>query len=188
MPGDVTQLLLDWNQGDRDALDRLLPLVADEMRRLASIYLHGERRGHTLEPTALVNELYMKLVDRRRVNWQDRAHFFAFAATTMRRILVDHARSKGAEKRGGDQQRITLADDVALTGGPRVDWIDLDRALDQLADLDERLARVVELRFFAGLTLDETAEVLDCSPVTVSRDWRAAKSFLLLQLGGDETT
>lgn len=112
MPGDVTQLLLDWNQGDRDALDRLLPLVADEMRRLASIYLHGERRGHTLEPTALVNELYMKLVDRRRVNWQDRAHFFAFAATTMRRILVDHARARSRVKRGGGAPHLSL-DEVA---------------------------------------------------------------------------
>lgn len=182
MPSDVTDLLLDWNRGDREALDQLLPLIADEMRRLASIYLHGERKGHTLEPTALVNELYMRLVDRKRVDWQDRAHFFAFAATTMRRILVDHARSHRADKRGGDLQRITLVDDVALVDEREIDFIDLDVALDQLAKLDERLSKVVELRFFAGLSLDETAEVMDCSAATVSRDWRAAKSFLLHRL------
>lgn len=182
MASDVTDLLLAWNAGDLGALDRLLPLVADEMRRLASIYLRGERLGHTLEPTALVHELYMRLVDRQRVDWQDRAHFFAFAATTMRRILVDHARARQTDKRGGDYQRITLVDDVALTRGPKIDLIDLDLALDDLTHLDERLCRVVELRFFAGLTLDETAEVLDCSPVTVSRDWRAARSYLLRRL------
>lgn len=183
MPSDVTDLLLDWNQGDRQALDQLLPLIADEMRRLASIYLHGERKGHTLEPTALVNELYMRLVDRKRVDWQDRAHFFAFAATTMRRILVDHARSKQAEKRGGDMRRITLVDDLALVDEREIDFIDLDVALDELTTLDERLAKVVELRFFAGLSCDETAEVLDISRRSVQRRWRSSRAFLLRRLG-----
>ena len=187
MSEDVTDLLLAWNEGDRNALDRLLPLILDEMRKLASIYLHGEREGHTLEPTALVNEVYLRLVDRKRVDWQDRAHFFAFAATTMRRVLVDHARSHRAEKRGGDRERVTLADDVALTDQRRIDVIDLDAALVDLERLDPRLARVVELRFFAGLSVEETAEVVGQSRATVNRDWRAAKSFLLHRLGGAES-
>lgn len=181
---DVTALLLAWNRGDDAALDDLIPLVAGELRKLAHHYLGRERSDHTLQPTALVNEVYLRLVDRKQVSWRDRAHFFAFAATTIRRILVESARKKKSAKRGAGARPLTLTEAEGLTGRDRVDVIDLDRALTALAALDQRQARLVELRYFGGLTIDETAEVLEVGPATVSRDWATAKAFLYRQLSG----
>ena len=182
-PPDVTRLLLDWSRGDRTALDRLMPLVYDELRALAARSLRSERSAHTLQGTALVHEAYLKLVDQRQVRWQDRAHFFAVAAQVMRRILVDHARRHGAAKRGGGVAALAL-EDVALAAapGPTVDWVALDRALDRLATLDSRQARIVELRFFGGLTIEETAEVLRVSPATVKNEWSLARAWLHREL------
>lgn len=178
----VTQLLLDWSEGDRHALDRLMPLVVDELRRLAAAYLRREQAGHTLQPTALVNEVYLRLVDRRRVSWQNRAQFFGFAARTMRRILVDHARARRAAKRGGGAE--TLALDAALGVGDRaeVDLLALDDVLDRLAALDARQGRLVELRVFGGLTIAESAEALGVGEATVSRDWQSARAWLYREL------
>jgi RNA polymerase sigma factor (TIGR02999 family) len=182
--GEVTRLLLTWRHGDDDALNRLLPLVYGELRRLARSLMRRERRDHTLQPTALVHEAYMKLFDQRQATWQDRAHFFGVAARAMREILVDHARRRGAVKRGGDAARVSL-DDVELTSeGPSVDLIALDIALDRLATFDAGQARLVELRFFAGLTIDETATVLGCSAATVTREWRHAEAWLHRELVG----
>ena len=183
---DVTQLLLDWNAGDAAALDALMPRVVDELRRVARRFLSGESMGHTLQPTALVNEVYLRLIDRQRVSWQDRAHFFSFAARTMRRILVDHARAKGAAKRGGGEAMVTLIE-TPSTDGERdpVDVIALDAALERLAALDEKQARVVELRYFAGLTVNETAEVSGIPRATVTRYWALAKAFLYRELTRD---
>lgn len=181
---DVTALLLAWNRGNASALDDLMPLVADELRKLADHYLRGERPNHTLQPTALVNEAYLRLVDRKRVSWRDRAHFFAFAATTMRRILVESARKKRSAKRDAGARLLTLTEAEAIAGRDRVDVLHLDHALNALAALDERQARLVELRYFGGLTIDETAEVLEVGPATVSRDWATAKAFLYRQLSG----
>ncbi|MEM8929906.1 MAG: sigma-70 family RNA polymerase sigma factor [Acidobacteriota bacterium] len=178
-PHDVTALLQHWNRGNDKALDEVLALLADELKVVAASYLRGEREGHTLQPTALVNELYLRLNERHAVDWQNRSHFFAFAATTMRRILVDHARKRRAEKRGGAESDLTLFDHAALTAQKEVDILDLDRALEELADQDPRLVRVVELRFFGGLTIEETAAVLEVGTATVKRDLRAAKAFLL---------
>ena len=177
---EVTELLLAWGTGDEAALRRLVPLVHHELHRIAKKFMAGERGGHSLQATALVNEAYMRLVDVQHVNWQNRAHFLAMAARLMRRILVDHARSKGYQKRGGGAIRISLDDDMNVAGvEPGRDLIALDDALAELAQRDERKSRVVELRFFAGLTVEETAAVLDVSPDTVMRDWRAAKAWLL---------
>lgn len=189
MQPDVTELLLAWNGNNKEVLDRLVPIVADELHAIAVAYLRSERRAKTLQPTALVNEVYMRLVDRERVDWRNRSHFFGFAATTMRRILVEHARARRAEKRGGEVEPLTL-DGAELAGRgptvrqPDIDILALDIALGELERLDPRLARVVELRFFAGLNLDETAEVLDIGTATVGRDWRTAKAFLLDRLRG----
>lgn len=179
LPQDVTALLARWNEGSGRALDEVLNLLADELKIVAASYMRGERQGHTLQPTALVNELYLRLLDRHEVSWQNRSHFFAFAATTMRRILVDHARKRRAEKRGGSESDLTLFDHAALTAQKEVDLLDLDRALEELSDQDPRLVRVVELRFFGGLTIEETAALLDVGTATVKRDLRAAKAFLL---------
>lgn len=180
---DVTQLLLDWNAGDTDALDALMPHVVGELRRVAGRFLRGEQAGHTLQPTALVNEVYLRLIDRRRVSWQDRAHFFGFAARTMRRILVDHARAKNAVKRGGEESVVTLVETpAARDGADPVDVIALDEALEKLAALDEKQARVVELRYFAGLTVNETAEVSGIPRASVTRYWALAKAFLYREL------
>ena len=187
MPHDVTELLLEWNAGNKAALDRLMPIVSEELHKLAAIYMRDEGSSKTLQPTALVNEVYLKLVDRRRVDWQNRSHFFGFAATTMRRILVDRARARRADKRGGDLARVTLEDAAKLTTGPDIDLLDLDRALGHLETLDPRLVQVVELRFFAGLSIQEAAEVLDIGVATVNRDWRTAKAFLLSRLEGDDS-
>ena len=182
-PTDLTRLLLDWSRGDKTALDRLMPLVYDELRALAERSLRHERSGHTLQGTALVHEAYLKLVDQRQVRWQDRAHFFAVAAQLMRRILVDHARRHGAAKRGSGEPRLPLDEaDAPAAPAPLVDWLALDRALDRLAALDERQSRTVELRFFGGLTIEETAEVLQVSPATVKNDWSLARGWLYREL------
>jgi RNA polymerase sigma-70 factor (ECF subfamily) len=180
--GDFTQLLLAWRDGDQEALSRLTPMVYDELHRLARHYMAQEQPGHTLQATALVNEAYLRLVDSSRVRWQGRAHFVAIAAQLMRRILVDFARSRQYQKRGGDWHRVTLEDHVAVTADPRSDLVALDEALQGLAAFDPRKAQVVEMRFFGGLTLEETAEVLKVSLDTIGRDWNAAKAWLLREL------
>jgi RNA polymerase sigma-70 factor (ECF subfamily) len=178
----VTGLLRAWGDGDERALERLLPLVEAELRRLARSYMARERRGHTLQTTALVNEAYLRLVDSSRVRWQSRAHFFAVSATLMRRILVDAARARKQLKRGGDAIQVSLDEAMGLPGGPAADVIALDAALTALAAFDERKSKVVELRFFGGLTVEETAEVLKVSVMTVMRDWNLAKVWLLREL------
>jgi RNA polymerase sigma-70 factor (ECF subfamily) len=184
--GEVSGLLRAWGDGDRAALDRLTPIVYEELRRLASYYMRGERPGHSLQATALVNEAYMRLVDYKGLQWQNRAHFFAVSAQLMRRILVDHARRHNL-KRGGGVQHVSL-DETAIVGGDRApDLVALDDALDAMARLDPRKVRVVEMRFFGGLSVEETAEVLKVSPVTVMRDWSTAKAWLYRELTGGMT-
>jgi RNA polymerase sigma factor (TIGR02999 family) len=177
---DVTALLLAWSDGDQAAADRLIEAVYDELRRVARRHLRGER-DHSLAPTALVHEAYLKLVDQRRVRWQNRAHFFGIAAQLMRRILVDHARSRGAAKRGRDR---TVCLDAAEAATPPfdVDILALDAALDKLGALDARQSKLVELRFFAGLTVEEVAAALDVAPITVKRDWAHARAWLFHEL------
>ena len=184
-PGDVTRLLRAWSDGEKGALERLIPLMEGELRRLARMYMAHERRGHTLQPTALVNEAFLRLTGAQRVRWQDRAHFLGISARLMRRVLVDHARSRGYRKRGGGAQLVTLNEGLVAAPEPAVDVVALDRALEKLAALDPRQCRVIELRFFGGLTVEETAEVLHVSPDTVKRDWRLAKLWLLRDLEGD---
>ena len=179
---DVTALLMAWGNGDEHALSRLTPLVYNELHRLAGACMGRERTGHTLQTTALVNEAYVKLVDCSRVRWQNRAHFFAVAAQLMRRILVDFARNRRYQKRGGDWRQITLAEGLAVATKLDSDFVALDEALEGLGKLDPRKARVVELRFFGGLSLEETAEALRVSTDTVGRDWRAAKAWLRREL------
>jgi RNA polymerase sigma-70 factor (ECF subfamily) len=180
---DVTQILQEVSGGDKDAPARLMPLVYDELRRLADYYLRQERPDHTLQPTALVHEAYLKLVDQTRVDWQNRAHFFGVAAQLMRRILVDHARRHRASKRGGLQQKMALDEAVDYSQPRDVDLLALDEALNALAKLDERQSRIVELRFFGGLTIEETAEALGVSPATVKVDWSMAKAWLRREIG-----
>ena len=179
---DVTAMLLAWGDGDENALASLTPLVYNELHRLASAYMRREDAGHTLQATALVNEAYIKLVDSSRVRWQNRAHFFAVAAQLMRRILVNFARSRRYQKRGGDWRRITVADAPDLAAGGATDLVALDDALQELSKLDGRKAQVVELRFFGGLSLEQTAAALRVSTDTVGRDWRAAKAWLKREL------
>jgi RNA polymerase sigma-70 factor (ECF subfamily) len=179
---DVTALLIEWTRGDSAAIDKLLPLVHGELRRLARRQMAGERQGHVLQATALVNEVYLKLIDIRRVQWQDRAHFFAMAARLMRRVLVDFARAGKNQKRGGAMQRVTFDQDLAVVSETPEDVIAIDDALVAFASEYERKAQVVELRFFGGLSVDETAEVLKISPETVMRDWKFAKGWLLREL------
>ena len=182
-PGDVSQLLRAWRDGDRGALEKLTPIVYAELHRLARRYMRGERAGHSLQTTALVNEAYMRLVDYKRMQWQDRAHFFAVAAQVMRRILVDHARSHNV-KRGAGVQHVSL-DEGAVVGDDRAsDLVALDDALNALARLDPRKVQIIEMRFFGGLSVEETAEVLKVSPATVRRDWSIAKFWLYRELGG----
>ena len=185
--GSVTALLRAWGDGDDGALEQLTPLVEAELRRLARAYMARERRDHTLQPTALVNEAFLRLTEARRVRWQDRAHFLGISARLMRRVLVDHARSRGYRKRGGAAERVTLNEQVVAAPEIAVDVVALDRALEALAAVDVRKSRVIELRFFGGLTVEETAEVLHVSADTVKRDWRLAKLWLLRELEGDET-
>lgn len=181
-PKDVTRMLMSWSNGDQTALEELLPLVYDELRRLAALYLRREQPGHTLQATALVHEAYLRLVDQTSVNWQNRAHFFGAAANLMRQILIQHARARHADKRGGDQQKLYL-DEVSnladkLTTQPGMDLITLDEALERLARVAPQQSRVVELRYFGGLSISETAEVLGISPATVKREWTMAKAWL----------
>jgi RNA polymerase sigma factor (TIGR02999 family) len=184
---DVTQLLRRWSEGDAEALDRLLPLVYSELRRIAAKQLRRERQDHTLAPTALVHELYLQLVDQQRATWENRAHFFGLAATLMRRILVDHARARHARKRGGSATHLSLSDVVEDDVGrgsdsAAMDVLAIDRGLARLATIDADQARIVELRFFAGLTVDEIAHVLRRSPRTVKHEWRLAKAWLYREL------
>ncbi len=179
---DVTRLLLAWRDGDREALDRLVPLVYAELHRLARRQMRGERAGHPLQTTALVNEAYLRLVDSHRVHWQNRAQFFAISAALMRRILVDAARARGSLKRGGKAVHVSLDDAPDVARMPHVDVIALDDALEALAALDARKSRVVELRYFGGLSVDEIAEALGVSTETVTRDWRMAKLWLVREL------
>ena len=179
---DVTQLLLAWRGGDDAALNKLVPLVYDELRRLARLYMRGERAGHMLQTTALVNEAYLRLVDVNRVQWENRAHFFAVSAQLMRRILVDFARSRSYKKRGGDSPRASFAEALVISSEDSPDLVALDDALNALAQVDRRKSQVVELRYFGGLSVEETAEALNVSPETVKRDWRLAKAWLLNQL------
>ena len=180
--GQVTHLLRAWSDGDPQALEHLLPLVEAELRRLARGYMSRERREHTLQPTALINEAFIRLAGAKSVRWQDRAHFFGISAKLMRRVLVDHARARGFQKRGAGVERVSLYEVLVPAPEPPVDIVALDLALEALAIKDERMSRVVELRFFGGLTVEETAEVLHVSPDTVKRDWRMAKLWLLRQL------
>jgi len=178
----VTGLLLAWSQGERSALDKLVPLVYAELRRIAHRYMNRERRGHTLQTTELVNEAYLRLIEASQVRWQDRAHFFAISANLMRRILVDFARNRGYLKRGGGAHRATFDEARFKSPEPGQDLVALDDALNVLAMKDARKSRVVELRFFGGLSVEETAEVLKVSPDTVHRDWRLAKAWLAREM------
>jgi RNA polymerase sigma factor (TIGR02999 family) len=185
-PRDISQLLADLRVGDRDALEHLLPVVYAELRQLAAAYLRRERSGHTLQPTALVHEMYMRLaahVDQHGADWVDRTHFFGIAARVMRQVLVDYARAGGAAKRGAGR-RVTLKEWNSVTPGPDIDILALEAALTRLATLDAGQARLVELRFFAGLTLEEAADVLGRSPRTLKRDWRSARAWLQRELSG----
>jgi len=179
---DVTQMLSDWRQGHPEALDRLMPVVYDELPRLADRYLRGERRDHTLQTTALVHEAYLQLVDQKEAHWRNRAHFLAIAAQLMRRILVEHARSRRAAKRGGPEQKVTLDESLELSTKGDISLAALDDALTALEACDPQQSRIVELRFFGGLTVDETAEALGISPRTVSREWRMARAWLHREL------
>lgn len=183
----VTQLLVNWSKGDHGALERLTPLVYGELKRLAARYLRRERPDHTLQSTALVHEAFLRLVDQRSVEWQNRAHFFGVAAQLIRRILVDHARGRMAAKRGSNAVKLSLEDVVETPRQRPLDLVALDDALEALAKLDPQQSRIVELRFFAGLSIEETAEVLHISPATVKRDWTAAKAWLYRDLSGRAT-
>jgi RNA polymerase sigma factor (TIGR02999 family) len=189
MPDDtseVTRLLLDWSDGDPKALERLLPLVMEELKRIAQRYLNREGRLHTLQPTALVNELYLKLVDRRSVQWKNRAQFFGVAADMMRKILVDHARARQTAKRGRGQILISLEEARPVAEARDVDLVALDDALSGLAELDARQARIVELRYFTGLEIEEISELLHISPTTVKREWHTARLWLARQVSRKE--
>jgi RNA polymerase sigma factor (TIGR02999 family) len=179
---EITRLLKAWTAGDERALEKLTPMVYDQLHRVAQRCMAGERPGHTLQTTALVNEVYLRLVDCRKVNWQDRAHFFAVSAQLMRRILIDFARSRGYQKRGGGLAHVSLDEAATVCSEPDPNLVELDDALKSLAEIDARKSKVVELKFFGGLSTDETAEVLRVSAETVARDWRLAKVWLLREL------
>lgn len=181
---DVTRLLRAWGDGDQGALEQLTPVVYQELHRMAARYMRGENPGNSLQPTALVNEAYLRLVDVKGVRWQDRAHFFAVSAKTMRRILVDAARARGSGKRGGGALRLNLDESIDTMPDRDHTLAALDDALNALADFDPRKARVVEMRFFGGLSVEETAEVLKISPQSVMRDWKLARAWLLRELSG----
>lgn len=185
-PAVITNLLLAWRAGDAAALEQLIPLVHAELRRIARSFMRRERAGHTLQTSALVNEAYLRLIDAQQVNWQNRTHFYSLAASLMRRILVDIAREKQARKRGGSAERVELEEGLLIATHRHDDLVALDEALQALSELDERKGRVVELRFFGGLTEAEIAEVLQVSQETVRRDWRLAKSWLLRFLSNGE--
>jgi len=179
---EVTQLLLEWSNGDKAALDKLIPLIHEELRRLAHHYMSRERPGHTLQTTALVDEAYVRLVNRKDVHWQNRAHFFAISAQLMRSILVDHARSHAYAKRGGGARKISLDETMIVSQQRAAEVVALDDVLKELADFDPQQSRIVELRFFGGLTIEETAEVLSLSPATIKREWSTAKAWLYHEL------
>lgn len=179
----ITQLLIRWNEGDESALEKLMPLVYSELRRLAGNYLKRERQDHTLQPTALVNEAYLRLVDQSRAKWQNRAQFYGIAAQLMRRILVDHARQKKADKRGGsEQQRVSSTNLEAIATKPDLDLLALHEALEELAEIDPQQGRIVELKFFGGLSIEEVAEVMRIGHATVERDWKMARAWLRRKL------
>jgi RNA polymerase sigma factor (TIGR02999 family) len=184
----VSKLLLNWGQGDQGAREALIPLVYDELRRLARRYLRRERPDHTLQSAALVNEAYLRLIRQEHPQWQNRAHFFGVAAQLMRHILVDHARNRAAAKRGAGAPRLTLDPDVALPQARDVDLVALDDALNQLAALDPQQSRLVELRFFGGLSIEETSVVLGVSPATVKREWATARAWLQREMRNKETS
>jgi len=177
-PQEITQLLTKWNRGDKTALEELVPLVYPELRRLARGYMSRENSGHTLQTSALINEAYLRLVNQQDVNWQNRSHFFAVSAQVMRHILVDHARKYSYEKRGGGAEHIPVDEVSVMCEERAAELIALDDALNRLAVLDARKSQIVELRFFGGLTVDETAEVMKLAPITIIREWRAAKAWL----------
>ena len=181
-PANVTELLLAWNKGDRAALDNLMPVVYDELRRLAKHHMRFEAPEHSLQATGLVNEAYLRLVDQKRVNWQNRAHFFGAAAQIIRRVLVDHARARRRLKRGGDAVKVSLYDGVGAVNAVELDVVALDRALSALSKRDPQQERIIELRFFAGLSIEETAEALNISPATVKRDWASARAWLYREM------
>ena len=184
-PSEVTQLLISWSEGNQAALDELMPLVYQELRRLAHRYLNKERAGQTLQTTDLVHEAYLRLVDQRRVHWQNRAHFYGIAAQLMRRVLVDRARYRRRAKRGGGAVMVSLDQATLVSRQPAVDMLALDEALTKLAALDQRKARIVELRFFGGLEVKETAAFLKISEITVMREWKMAKAWLHRELNND---
>jgi RNA polymerase sigma factor (TIGR02999 family) len=179
---DVTTLLLDWGKGDAGALDQLAPLVYDELRRIAGHHLRRERPDHTLQSTALVHEVYLKLIDQQRVQWHDRDHFFAVASQMIRRILVSHARANKAAKRGAGVTKVVFDEAIGLPGGDSADLVALDDALKSLSQVDPRQGRIVELRFFGGLSIEATAKILEISPATVKRDWNVARAWLYREL------
>jgi len=181
---DVTQLLANWSQGDQSALEQLMPLVYGELHRLASAYLRRERPNHTLQSTALVHEAFLRMVNQQDVQWRNRAHFYGIAAQMIRRILVDYARSQHAEKRGSGAVKLELDEALAVAQESGLDLLSLSDALDRLAELDERQSRIVELRFFTGLSIEETAEVLQLSPASVKREWSSARAWLFRELSG----
>jgi RNA polymerase sigma factor (TIGR02999 family) len=182
---NITHLLKEWSNGDEQALDQLTPLVYEELRHQAARYLQRERIGHTLQTTALVNEAYLRLIDARDLDWKNRAHFFAIAANLMRRVLVDYARRRDAHKRGGSSTiRLTLDEKIIAVNEIDVDLLAIDEALNKLAEIDSQQARIVELRFFSGLSVEETAQALGISPKTVKRDWSVARAWLRREIGG----
>lgn len=184
--GEITEMLKASSGGNREAMDKLIPLVYNELHLQAHLYLNRERSNHTLQTTALVHEAYLRLIEQRFVNWQNRAHFFGMAANMMRRILVNYAVNRHREKRGGSEENVPLEEALAVAANDRdVDLLALDKALNDLSELDERQAQIVELRYFSGLSIEETAEVLSVSPATVKRDWNMAKAFLRSELSGE---
>ena len=183
-PRDLTQLLVQWRNGDRGALDEMTPVVYDELRRLARHFLAAERSDHTLQPTALVHEAYLRLIDQHKVDWRNRAHFLAMAATMMRRILINHAQAHKAAKREGSVEMVQLDEAFGVHTDPRIDILHLNTTLERLSELDEQQGKVVELRYFGGLTVEETAEVLGVSPATVKREWSTARLWLMQQMEG----
>ena len=181
-PKEVTQLLIAWSNGDQEALEKLVPLVYDELRRIARRYMKREPAGHTLQTTALVNEAYLRLIEQKEMKWQNRTHFFAISAQLMRRILVSMARARYASKRGGEARHVSLDEALVISEERAAELVALDEAMNELAALDPRRSRVVELRYFGGLSVEETAEVLKISPETVMRDWKRAKAWLYTEL------
>jgi len=187
-PENVTRLLLEWSDGNQQALEEMLPLIYDELRHLAHNFLYRERPGHTLQTTALVHEAYLKLIDQRDARWQNRAHFFAIAAQAMRRILIDSARKHVAEKRGGGGEKLSLGEVASISLEPDDNLLALDEALNALAEIDPEQSRIIELRYFGGLTIEETAEVMKLSPATIKREWAMARAWLHHALTGGELT